>query len=71
MEDEGDVTGPPFEGNVGPDVAEEALPDVAVSVDESRHDDHPGSVDHLRLSVGEIAARLRDSATLDQDVGVG
>ena len=71
VEDVGDVTRPPFEGHVRSNVAKEALPDMSVSIDESRHDNHPGRVDHLRLSVGEIVTDFDDSATLDQDIGFG
>src|SRR5690606_3901648 len=71
VEHEGDVGGAAFEGHVGADVAEDALPDVAVGVDEPGHHDHAPGVDHLRLVHRQVGSDLADHLAFDEDVGGG
>jgi hypothetical protein len=60
------------EGHVGADPAQRRLPDVAVAVDEARHDDHAGGVDDGGAGWGGQAGCDRgDHAAVDQHVGVG
>ncbi len=51
------------------DVPQDALPDVPVRVDESRHHDHRRGVDDLRLADVEVGAYRDDLRAVDQDVG--
>src|SRR5690606_5883485 len=63
------VAGATLEGYVRADVAEDPLPDVAVSVDEAGHDDHSPGVDDLCLVDGEVGPHLANDIALDENVG--
>ena len=68
VQDERDVAGPSFQRDVGPDVAEQALPDVTVGVDEPGHDDHVRRVDDLHLPVRQRWAHGDDPVAFDEHV---
>ena len=71
VEDERDVAGPPLQGDISPDVAEDALPDVAVGVHEPGEDDHPGGVDHLGAVDGQTGPDCGYPVLFDENVGFG
>ena len=57
------------EAAVADEVASERAPHVVVRVDEARHHDHVGGVDHLGAGRGEIGADRLDAAVANVDVG--
>ncbi len=59
-----------IEQRVGGDVAQDTFPDMAVRIDESRHDDPFGGVDHLRVLRAQIRPDRRNFRALDEDIGL-
>ena len=51
-------------------VAQEALPHVAVGIDEARHHDAVFRVDHLRVRRADVRPHRRDLLAFDQNVGL-
>ncbi len=65
-----DVAEVVVEQRVGGDVAEDAFPDVAVRVDEPRHHDGVGGVDHVGVADRDVGRDGLDLRAFDQDVGL-
>ncbi len=57
-----------IEKRIRGDVAQDAFPDVAMSVDESRHYDHRRRVDDLGLADLQVGTDRDDLRAVDQDV---
>ena len=57
------------EAAVADEVAAERAPHVIVRVDETRHHDHVGRVDHLGVRCGQIRSDRGDPAVADEYVG--
>ena len=53
---------------VGQRVAKHAFPEVPMRIDEARHHDRVGGVDHLRIGRRQIGPDGRDPGTIDQNV---
>ena len=53
---------------IGDEVASERAPHVVMRIDEARHDDHVGRIDHLRTARGEIRPDRLDAAVAHQHV---
>ena len=52
-------------------VAEQRLPDVTVSIDETRHHDGTGGFHHLCIACPEVLADLGDAIPVDENVRLG
>ena len=58
------------ERSVGQNVAQDALPHVAVGIDEARHHDGVRGVDHLGIGGADVRPHRRDLAAFHQHVGL-
>jgi hypothetical protein len=56
------------EAIVGGEIAAERAPHVIVRVDEARHHDHVGGIDHLSIARGQIWPDPRDAAVTDEHI---
>jgi len=57
------------EQRIGGDVAQNAFPNMAVRVDESRHHDHRRGIDDLRFAHLQVGTHRDDLRAVDEHVG--